>query len=83
MKIQYRGDSVDLEHIKEMLASPAFVILRDRILALEDVYARSLRQHEDFGKMRFTQGYLAALERVQELPKIICDEIRARQKGNV
>jgi len=75
-----RLDHLDAERFREMIASPAFVQLRDRI---EKERARQMVvcvTSDVTKELRKAQGAVAALRVVLELPAQILKEIEAQRK---
>lgn len=80
MKVGLVGDSIDIERMNQLVASPAWALIQERMNKMYADYLVALKNEDDHGKLRYAQGFVRSLEACQRLPKTICDEIRAKQQ---
>lgn len=74
-----RPDSIDAEHLQQTLETRGWQLIRERIerMIAADVQALETVRAEELQRL---QGGLARLRRVLQIPKIIDQEIRAREE---
>jgi hypothetical protein len=82
MTTKLRGDSIDAEQIKATVESPGFALITARIHKIHGDRLIALKNEDDEVKLRRTQGFIAAIECIQDIPRILLHEIRTEQKTN-
>jgi len=72
-------DSIDLAEMRDTLRSAGYKLITER---QQDQYAQLVRELilAEPDKVRYIQGQIQAITRASQLPKIIEDEIRAKQR---
>jgi hypothetical protein len=75
-------DSIDLAQMRETLRSAGYRMIAERMTDQHAAAVRELITCEDWAKARYLQGRIDAIARAIALPKIIDEEIRAKQRKN-
>lgn len=79
--VSQRFDQLDRERFKDMVDSPSFRILFDRIVKeLERARATAERHECSIKEVRIAQGTVAALRMVLGLPNQIVNEMKGKTK---
>jgi hypothetical protein len=75
-------DSIDLAEMRDTIRSPGYRLIADRYADQHAAAMRELILADTWDKALRCQGRILAIERAMALPKIIEDEIRAKQRKN-
>jgi hypothetical protein len=82
MKIRLEKDSIDLEQLKDCVRQPGFRMIEQRMASMLESMRSQLEHAADAHEFRFVQGQIDCLRTCLQLPQIIHDEIRAKQRRN-
>ncbi|NWG75083.1 MAG: hypothetical protein HXY24_10835 [Rubrivivax sp.] len=80
MKIRIPPDQTDLEHLRQTLETRGWQMIEARVREMIATAQAQLEIQEAGPELHRTQGQLAALRRVLQLPEILAREIRAREE---
>lgn len=82
MKLRIHPDKTDLEHLRQMLETRGWQMIEQRIRQMIVGAQGQLELLEGGAELHRTQGQLAALRRVLQLPQILAREIKERERRN-
>jgi hypothetical protein len=73
-------DALDLEQLRDTIASEGYALLLKRIQATIADQMKSLLTVESWDNVRYRQGFAAGLQCALDIPATIAAEIKARAK---
>lgn len=79
MKVRYERDSIDLEELKDCVSRRGYQLIVEKYATMLDSFRLKLETAAS-SDVPFLQGQIACLRSCMNLPQILHEEIRAKQR---